>query len=323
MRSCAARASANGKTESTIGFALPLFTSSKAPSKSSFVPIVEPRIVSCFHQTRWSAAFGFGPVVAPQTVIRPCGLTAWSEVCQVASPTCSTTTSMPPPSVIRLTSAADVLDDDVCTVARRLLDRLDDVTGLVVHDCVGAELLRLFELLVARRRRDHTPPERLRQLQRSGADPAADAPDEHPLSLAQPRPCDKHPVDGLEDERERRGLLEGQIVRNLVHLRLRHRDQLGVRAIHVLADDADPVAVLDPGVNDHPPTRLVEAGAVCAEDPRLRNGREPCSNPEVEAIERGCAKLDHHLAIRGHRVRRLLVAKDFGPAVLVDPDRLH
>src|SRR5438552_6090319 len=36
---------------------------------------------------RWSAAGGFGPLVAPQTVIRPPGPAAWSDRCQVASPT--------------------------------------------------------------------------------------------------------------------------------------------------------------------------------------------------------------------------------------------
>src|SRR5205823_9238018 len=70
-RSCAARASASGKVESTTGRARPLLTSSYAASKSPFVPIVEPRIESCFHQTRCSAAGGFEPVVAPQTAILP------------------------------------------------------------------------------------------------------------------------------------------------------------------------------------------------------------------------------------------------------------
>jgi len=35
--------------------------------------MVEPRTESCFHQTRCSAAGGFGPVVAPQTTMRPSG----------------------------------------------------------------------------------------------------------------------------------------------------------------------------------------------------------------------------------------------------------
>src|SRR5262249_4650410 len=72
-RSCAARISSSGSTESTTGSARPLVTSSRAPAKSSPVPIVEPRIVSCFHQIRCSAAGGFGPLAAPHTVIRPPG----------------------------------------------------------------------------------------------------------------------------------------------------------------------------------------------------------------------------------------------------------
>jgi hypothetical protein len=41
-RSCAARASLSGRTESTTGFARPLLTSSYAASKSLRVPMVEP-----------------------------------------------------------------------------------------------------------------------------------------------------------------------------------------------------------------------------------------------------------------------------------------
>ena len=61
------------------------------------MPIVEPKIVSCFHQIRCRFAGGFGPVVAPQTAIRPPARAAASEVAQVASPTCSRTTSTPLP----------------------------------------------------------------------------------------------------------------------------------------------------------------------------------------------------------------------------------
>jgi hypothetical protein len=55
-------------------------------------------MVSCFHQTRCSCAGGFGPDVAPQTATRPPGFATASEVFHVASPTCSTTTSIPPSS---------------------------------------------------------------------------------------------------------------------------------------------------------------------------------------------------------------------------------
>src|SRR5437588_234098 len=69
------------------------------------VPIVEPRIESCFHQMRWRAAGGLGPVVAPQTTTRAPGAATWSEVAQVASPTVSTTTSMPLPPVAVCTAS--------------------------------------------------------------------------------------------------------------------------------------------------------------------------------------------------------------------------
>ncbi len=89
---------------STCTRARPERTSSYAPRKSWCVPIVEPSTVSCFHQKRWSCAGGFGPLVAPQTTIRPAGRTAASDRAQVASPTVSTTTSTPAP-VASLTAA--------------------------------------------------------------------------------------------------------------------------------------------------------------------------------------------------------------------------
>src|SRR5690242_6238679 len=70
-RACASRISESGTTSSTTGRARPSAISRYAPSKSSFRPIVDPRIESCFHQIRWRAAGGFGPVVAPHTAIRP------------------------------------------------------------------------------------------------------------------------------------------------------------------------------------------------------------------------------------------------------------
>ena len=77
-----------------------------------------------------------------------------------------------------------------------------------------------------------------------------------------------------------------------------HGDQLGVRSVGVLTDHGDAaVAVLEPGV-DHdavadvePRDALAEArddpGAVGAEDARLRDGRQPLPDPDVEPVERG------------------------------------
>ena len=50
---------------------------------------------------------------------------------------------------------------------------------------------------------------------------------------------------------------------------------------------------------------------------------QPSPQPDVEVVERGGAQLDEHLAGPGLRVGNLLVAEHLGPALLVDPDRLH
>ena len=85
----------------------------RRPRSRLAVPIVEPRIVSCFHQIRCSAAGGFGPLVAPQTVTRPSRAATSSDV--------------------RPGRLADVLDDDVRAVAPgRLLHRRLHVAGRVV-----------------------------------------------------------------------------------------------------------------------------------------------------------------------------------------------
>ena len=61
--------------------------------------------MSCFHHTRWSAAGGFGPDVAPHTAIRPSRAATSNDVRHVASPTCSTTTFAPRPPVASFTAA--------------------------------------------------------------------------------------------------------------------------------------------------------------------------------------------------------------------------
>src|SRR5581483_6764724 len=135
---------------------------------------------------------------------------------------------------------ADVLDDDVrAAPAGRLLDGRLHVARRVVDDRVGAELAGTLELRVARRGHDHPRAERLRDRERGRRDAAADAPREHPLAGLEARARDEHPVGRLEHERECRGLLERQAAGDRVDVRRRHRDQLGVRAVAVVADHVD------------------------------------------------------------------------------------
>ena len=228
---------------------------------------------------------------------------------------------------------ADRLDDDVDAGPGRLLHRLDDVAGVVVHGDVGAPRERLRELLVAAGGDDRARAERPADLERRGRDPAADAPDQHPLARLHGRLRDEHPVGGLVDERERRRLLERERVVEREHLRRVDRDQLAVGAVGMLAEHRDRVPVLEAGVEhdavadgesvDSRPERLDDPGAVRSQDPGLRHGREAHAHPHIEVVERRCCEADENLAVGRLRIGNVLVPEDVRPAVLVDPDRLH
>ena len=116
-----------------------------------------------------------------------------------------------------------------------------------------------------------------------------------------------------------------------MHVLGRNRDQLRVRPVPVLADDVR--AVVEPGIDQHAvadlesgdaaPSAGHDAGAVRAEDPRLRNGGESLADPDVQMVQRGGAKTDQHLARSRFRVGNLLDDEYLGTAVLVNPDGLH
>ena len=125
-----------------------------------------------------------------------------------------------------------------------------------------------------------------------------------------------------------------RLVGDGVDVRRGHGDQLGVRAVAVLADHVDPAAArLDAGVEDDAlagleaadavAERLDDARAVGAEDARLRDGRQALADPDVEMVERGGAEADEHLARPGHRIGRLLEHEHLRAAVLMDPNRAH
>ena len=228
---------------------------------------------------------------------------------------------------------ADRLDDDVGAVAGRLLHGLDDVAGVVVHRDVGAPGARLLELLVAAGGDDRTRAERPADLERCGRDPAADAPDQHPLVRLHRRLGDEHPVRGLVDERKCRRLLERQRVVEREHLRRVDRDQLAVGAVAMLAEHRDRVPVLEAGVEHDPVAdgetvdpraeRLDDPGTVRSQDPGLRHGREAHAHPHIEVVERRGCEADENLAVGRHRIGNVLVPQDVRTAVLVDSDRLH
>jgi hypothetical protein len=103
----------------------------------------------------------------------------------------------------------------------------------------------------------------------------------------------------------------------------RDRDQLGVGAVRVLADHGDPIAVLEPRVDQYAPPGVVHAGAVGAEDSGLRYRGQPPAHPDVQMVQRRGAQVDEDVVGPRLRIGRILVAQHLGPAVLVDPDRFH
>jgi hypothetical protein len=220
-----------------------------------------------------------------------------------------------------------VFDHDVGALAScRLLDRLDHVVLCVVDLYVG---LDASELVRARRGDDGVRSERACDRVRGHGDASADAPDQHSLSLLQPRSRDEHPVRGDEHERERRSLLEAHPVGDRVDVLPRHGHELRVRAVHVLAIDGDVIAVIDPGVHDDAVTGreagpgLDDAGAVGSEDAGLGRRRSAAPHPQVDAVERGRAQPDQDVARSRLGIRSVLVAEDFRPPVFVDSDRLQ
>ena len=299
---------------STCTRARPLRTSSYAPRKSSRVPIVEPKTVSCFHQNRCSAAGGFGPLVAPQTATRPAGATAASDRAQVASPTVSTTTSTP--------------------AAGRLLHGLDDVAGVVVDRDIRAPGACLLELLVAARGDDRPRAERAADLERCGRDSAADAPDQNPLVRLHGRLRDEHPVGRLVDERKRRRLLERQrVVERGTPAPRRPRSARSAcrRECSPMTEIMAPCSM--PGLSTtrsptaKPSTPAPSASTTPAPSaPRIRGfGTEgrPMRTHTSRWLSDAAARRTSTCPVGRLGIGDVLVPQDLGPAVLVDPDRLH
>ena len=221
-------------------------------------------------------------MVAPQTTTRPAGRTAASVRAQVASPTVSTTTSTPLPvaSFTAATTSPSWWFTATSAPQSRAVASFSSLPDVTIVRRPSAR--QISNAAVA------TPPP-MPQISAHSPSRTASAGDEHP-------------VRGLVDERERRRDLERERVVEREHLRRVDRDQLGVRAVAVLADDRDRVAVLEPRVEHDPladrepadalAERLDDAGAVGAEDARLRHGRQALAHPDVEVVERGGVQPD-------------------------------
>src|SRR5512140_2784243 len=104
IRSYALRTSPSGKTVSTTGSSLPASTAASIAVNSASVPIVDPRIESCFQKMTLMFSGGAGPDVAPHVTMRPFFAAAVNECRHVVAPTESTTTSTPRFPVISRTA---------------------------------------------------------------------------------------------------------------------------------------------------------------------------------------------------------------------------
>ena len=208
-------------------------------------------------------AGGFGPEVAPQTTTRPTGRTAVSDRAHVASPTVSTTTSTPLP-VASLTAATTSPSSWFTATS-------------APHSRAASSFSSLPEVTIVR-----TP--RARQISNAAV---ATPPPMPQMSAHSPsvtaRARDEHPVRRLVDEREGGALLEGEAVVEREHLGRVDRDQLRVRPVAVLADDRDPVAVVEAGV-EHYPLADLEGHAVAErlDDARRRPRRGSAASARTE-----------------------------------------
>ena len=165
-------------------------------------------------------------------------------------------------------------------------------------------------------------PSALRDRERGGRDAAADAPDEHPLAgleaafvtsirYAVSKTSGNAAASSKESPSGIGWALRGTAI-NSACVPSQCSPSTWMPSVCEVRVDHDPLVA----AGDHP-------GAVGSEDARLRHRGQAFPDPEVEVIERRGAQLDEHLARPGLRIRRILVAEDLRPALLVDADRLH
>ena len=116
----------------------------------------EPKILYCCWNSCIRLICTVGPAVEPQVTSRPPRFSTSSEPLKPSPPTCSNTTSTPFLLVILRTTAFEPV-------------------GAVIDDVVGADRLRLLDLVVVADGGDDGAADRLRHLDRGGADAGAAA----------------------------------------------------------------------------------------------------------------------------------------------------
>ena len=318
MRSCAARASASGKTEST--------TTGARPDRDQLVGAREVRGAcpssspgSRAASTRRGGARPSGsgpswrrrpPRVRPAR--RPPARSARS-----ASPTCSTTTSAPWPPVASLTRAAT---SSVGVVDRGGSRRAPPPSPACRRSTTSRSRARRAPW------RATAPPSRSR------CRLPTRAPTRPRGARRASRACGRRSRRRAETRLLAR--TRGDSGRGCTFCG-GHGDQLGVRSVGVLADHGDAaVAVLEPGVDDDavaarrsPATPSPSPATIPAPSaPRMRgfgtDGR-PCRTQTSSRLSEAARSEISTSPAAGAGIGRVLVAQHLGAAVLVDADRLH
>ena len=180
----------------------------------------EPKIRYCCWNSCIRLKVTVGPEVAPQVTSRPPRLSASSEPGNVSAPTCSNTTSTPFLAVILRTIVLEAV-------------------GAVIDDVIGAERLRLFRLGVVADRGDDGAADRLRHLDRDGADARAAGMDQDRLAGLELGVVEQHVLDGRRTRSARRRRRAGATpAGTLIDQPRRHVDEIAREAVDVEAHDA-------------------------------------------------------------------------------------
>ena len=163
-----------------------------------------------------------GPEVAPQVTSRPPRLRQSSEPLKVSAPTCSNTTSTP-------------------FLAGELAHHAFEAVGAVVDDVIGAERLGLLGLGVVADGGDDGAADRLRHLDRDGADAGAAGMHQHGLAGLELGVVEQHVLHGREGDRRAGGVAHGDAGRHRDDQPRRHVEEFAGEAVDVKAHDAGDV----------------------------------------------------------------------------------
>src|SRR5258708_2054601 len=218
-------------------------------------------------------------------------------------------------------SCSNVLEDDIdAALTRDGAGFLADFRSVVIDEMVGAELLCLLQFFIGAGSGDDARAEEFGNLNGGAADAASCPKDEDILAGLQLGPGKKHVPGGLEDERNRGGFFEAQIlrIRQAIYFGCAH--EFGAASVNHVAQVSGLTAVVikasyagcalatanqwredDLLADAH--CRYVGAdlgdltGDVTARNVRKRNRdvRDAAAHPEVEMVQRASLHAHKHV----------------------------